>query len=171
MGWVTYFQTKLKRISAERPSKAPNQSIFPSLSTADSGGSTIQRAVYITTPSPALQNLVNDIIHYQHIKFTCIVKKKYLHSAHWMNIPINTQPDVPPTGAANPKNPNVKLRNLLGGKVIPISATTLGITMAAPIPLIARATAKEIMLWVQNPLVSVQTIHHIPPTNRTFLWP
>lgn len=88
-----------------------------------------------------------------------------------MNMPIIMAPIVPPTGAPNPKNPKLKFRIFPGGNVIPIMATTLGVTNAAPIPLNALATANVTRLPVQKPLIIDQRIHHAPPTKRTFLWP
>jgi hypothetical protein len=40
-----YFQTKLNKINPTSPRNAPNQSTFPSSSTAASGGSTSQSAI------------------------------------------------------------------------------------------------------------------------------
>jgi hypothetical protein len=95
-------------------------------------------------------------------------KKNHFHSTHSINIPITTHPNVPPTGAPNPNNPTVKFLMRPGGKVIPLMATTFGITSAAPMPLIALAMEKDMMLEVQKPYMRDQRIHH-PPPNRMFL--
>jgi hypothetical protein len=102
---------------------------------------------------------------------TYIAKKNHLHAANLTNIPMKKAPRVPPTGQPNPKKPRVKFLILPGGNVIPIIATIFGITNAAPMPVNALAMAKVMRLSVQKPLITDQTIHHAPPTSRTFLWP